>query len=134
MDYSKEELETLQKSFPFLTLGKYADNDYIGIVQSNNNKFISLYLFTRLGSKEDQEDFLEFGQKWWWESNRMIPINIFLASTGKDDFSKFSYTLQTFIKKDFELIIGPTLDLKDLNSKRLKRRTISVKRTDSTSK
>ena len=40
------------------------------------------------------------GESWWWESNRLIPINIFL----KDDFKQFYTSSEDIIKRGMETL------------------------------
>ena len=69
--------ETLDK-YPFLSLVQYGGQEYIGIIQNHDDTVLSMYNFSKLKSKIDKERFLTLGEQWWWESNRMIPINLFL--------------------------------------------------------
>jgi len=64
------------------------------------------------------------GETWWWESNRKIPINIFL----KKDFTYFKPTLVTLTSKDINIVHGPVVRLEDISKKRIKRRTIQLMR------
>ena len=66
--------------------------------------------------------FLELGETWWWESNRTIPINLFL----KQDFTRFSTILITFNIRDTEVIRGPSVSIAELAKKRSKRRNIQL--------
>jgi hypothetical protein len=68
--------------------------------------------------------FLKLGQTWWWESNRQIPINIFL----KKDFNYFRSTLVTLASKDIKIMHGPVVKLDDISKKRVKRKTIQLMR------
>jgi hypothetical protein len=65
---------------------------------------------------------LELGDVWWWESNRMIPINLFL----KQDFTQFAGILITFNIRDTEVVRGPSVSIADLAKKRSKRRNIQL--------
>ncbi len=94
-----EIFNTLRDKFPFLSLIRKGDLEYVGIVQN-------------------------FGETWWHESNRKIPINIFL----KGDFRYFRTTLVTLNSKDIEIVHGPTVRLSDISKKRVKRRTIQLVR------
>jgi hypothetical protein len=70
--------------------------------------------------------FLEYGANWWWESNRKIPINIFI---GKD-FVKFRPYLRTYTLKELKVIFGPVTKLSALtDSKRIRRKTVQLLRT-----
>jgi hypothetical protein len=62
------------------------------------------------------------GEIWWWESNRKIPINIFL----KKEMQFFRYAIKTFSSKDIEVIFGPTVNLSEIAEKRIKRKSIQL--------
>ena len=66
--------------------------------------------------------FLTCGDTWWWESNRQIPINMFV----REKFAKFKTYLRIFSMKETEIIQGPVVNLRDLMNKRVKRRTIQL--------
>jgi hypothetical protein len=68
------------------------------------------------------------GEIWWWESNRKIPINIFL----KKDMTQFKYSVKTFNAKDIELVFGPIVNLNDIVEKRIKRKSIQLVRNPKT--
>lgn len=115
-------LESLRDKFPFLTYGKYLGKDYLGIMQNCDNHIISIYVYNNIADEELRKKFLHCGEIWWWESNRQLPINIFL----KHRFELFRPYLKTFIKKDFEIIFGPVVSLQEVMNKRVKRRTIQL--------
>jgi hypothetical protein len=69
--------------------------------------------------------FLEMGETWWWESNRKIPINIFL----KREMQLFRPFIKTFNSKDIELVFGPTVNLGEIAEKRVKRKSIQLVRS-----
>ena len=69
--------------------------------------------------------FLEMGEIWWWESNRKIPINIFL----KSEMQIFRPFIKTFNSKDAELVFGPTVNLSEIAEKRIKRKSIQLVRS-----
>ena len=116
------EFEQLNSRFPFLTLGRYMGEDIVGIMQNMDNSIISIYVYGKIPSPELKKKFLELGETWWWESNRKIPINMFLG----DEIKLFSPYMQTFIAKEFEYILGPQVSLDNLMSKRVKRRSIQL--------
>lgn len=117
-----EWFKKLNEHFPFLTYGKYLDEDYIGIVQNADNQFINMYVYNNIHDENMKKRFLELGEIWWWESNRSLPINIFL----KDQFKMFKPILKGFSRKDFEVIYGPITSLQDQISKRIKRKSIEL--------
>lgn len=117
----------ITEKYPFITLCVYADTEYVGIIQNRDNFITSLYDFGSLSDIELKKSFLELANIWWWESNRLIPINIFL----KGDWEPFKVCLRTFTNKDLEIIHGPICSLTELASRRSKRRSITlVKRMD----
>ena len=122
-----EIFETLRKKFPFLSLIRKGDMEFVGIVQNQDNQVTSFYDYSRIMSPEDKMIFLKYGEIWWWESNRKIPINIFL----KKDFQYFRSTLVTLTTKDIEIVHGPVLRLDEISKKRIKRRTIRLMRRPS---
>jgi hypothetical protein len=119
-----EIFNTLRDKFPFLSLIRKADMEFVGIVQNEDTNVISFYDYSRLYSPQDKMKFLKYGESWWHESNRKIPINIFL----KGDFRYFRTTLVTLNSKDVEIVHGPTVRLSDISKKRVKRRTIQLVR------
>ena len=119
--------EKLTEKYPFITLCIYANNEYIGVVQNKDDTVTTIYDFGSLQSQSDKIEFLELASIWWWESNRSIPINIFL----RKDWTKFRPSLRTFINKDLEILHGPVCSLMDIARKKSKRKSITlVKRID----
>ena len=119
-----EIFKTLRDKFPFLSLIKKGDMEFVGIVQNQDNNVISFYDYGRLMQPQDKMRYLKCGEIWWYESNRKLPINIFL----KGDFRYFRTTLVTLNSKDVEIAEGPTVELSNISKRRVKRRTIQLVR------
>ena len=119
-----EIFNTLKDKFPFLSLIKKGDMEFVGIVQNQDNNVISFYDYGRLMQPQDKMRYLKCGEIWWYESNRKLPINIFL----KGDFRYFRTTLVTLNSKDVEIAEGPTVKLSNISKRRVKRRTIQLVR------
>jgi hypothetical protein len=119
-----EIFNTLRDKFPFLSLIRKADMEFVGIVQNQDTNVISFYDYGRIMNPQDKMRYLKCGEIWWYESNRKIPINIFL----KGDFRYFRSTLVTLNSKDIEIVHGPTVKLSEISKKRVKRRTIQLVR------
>ena len=119
-----EIFKTLRDKFPFLSLIKKGDMEFVGIVQNQDNNVISFYDYGRLMQPQDKMRYLKCGEIWWYESNRKMPINKFL----KAEFKYFRTTLVTLNSKDVEIVEGPTVRLSDISKKRVKRRTIQLVR------
>ena len=113
--------EEIFEKYPFLSLVTYGGQEYVGIVQNQDDTVLSMYDYSRLPD-DLKTTFLELGDVWWWESNRMIPINLFL----KNDFSNFAQVLITFNIRDTEVVRGPSVSIAELAKKRSKRRNIQL--------
>jgi|TARA_B110000211_G_C13868354_1_gene459693 hypothetical protein len=114
----------IQENFPFLSVVTYGGNEYIGIIINQDATVTSMYIYTDLKNDADQKEFLELGDIWWWESNRMIPINIFLRS----EIEPFRYCIMTMNSKDVNVAIGPCVNLNNLTVKRIKRKSVQLVR------
>ena len=119
-----ELFKTLRDKFPFLSLIRKGDMEFVGIVQNQDTNVISFYDYGRLMNPQDKMHFLKCGEIWWYESNRKLPIKIFL----KGDFKYFRTTLVTLNSKDIEIVEGPTVKLSEISKMRVKRRTIQLVR------
>ena len=116
--------EKLTEKYPFITLCVYANTEYVGIIQNKDDIVTTIYDFGAVTVQEQKLEFLELASTWWWESNRSIPINIFL----RDDWAKFKNTLRTFVNKDLEILHGPVCSLMDIARKKPKRKSITLVR------
>ena len=119
-----EIFKTLRDKFPFLSLIQKDDPEFVGIVQNQDANVISFYDYGRLMMPADKMKFLKCGEIWWYESNRKLPINIFL----KGDFRYFRSTLVSLNSKDVKIVEGPTVRLSEIANKRVKRKTIQLVR------
>ena len=119
------DLKDIQTSYPFLSLISVVKQEIVGIIQNCDNKVMSIYVFELLPS-ELKSLFLEYGANWWWESNRKIPINIFIGQ----EFAKFSPYLRTYSMKEVKVVFGPVTRLSDFaETKRIRRKTVQLVRT-----
>lgn len=117
-----DDLTEFTVKWPFITIASFSDAEFVGIVQNRDNHVTSFYDYNLIKSLELKKRFLELGEVWWWESNRQIPINIFL----KADFVVFRTILKTYVSKEFKIISGPCVSLNELNNKKSKRRSIQL--------
>jgi len=114
----------LTEKYPFITLCVYASTEYVGIIQNQDNAVTTIYDFGSIQHPEIKQKFIELANVWWWESNRSIPINIFL----KGDWDIFRPYLRTFTNKDLEILHGPVCSLVEMVSKKSKRKSITLVR------
>lgn len=117
-----EENQNLLKQYPFISCISYSGRGYLGIVQNLDDVVTSFYDFGSLRTSDQRVLFLELGETWWWESNRKIPINLFL----KTDWQPFKFSLKVFSSRDAQLEFGPYVSLKELVQKKYKRRSLTL--------
>ena len=116
--------QQLLKKYPFLTYLIYGGNEYIGVIQNLDEVITTIYDYGALRTLEQKQQFLELAETWWWESNRLIPINVFL----KAEWTPFRAVIKTMNSKDVEIKFGPQVSLKEIAAKRSKRRSITLVR------
>jgi hypothetical protein len=116
--------EKLAEKYPFITLCVYANAEYVGIVQNSDDAITTIYDFGSIQDPDNKRRFLELANIWWWESNRSIPINIFL----KEDWEVFRPYIRTFANKDLEILHGPVCSLSEMARKKSKRKSITLVR------
>jgi len=117
-----EFFKRLTENHPFITVCSYANQDYVGIVQNRDDMVTTIYDYGAITDNTIKEKFLELGEVWWWESNRLVPINLFL----KDDWLPFKPYLRTFTNKSLVVVHGPTCSMNELSKRRSKRRSITL--------
>lgn len=114
----------LAEKYPFITLCVYANTEYVGIIQNQDDAITTIYDFGSIQGIGEKQRFLELANIWWWESNRSIPINIFL----KGEWDLFKPYLRTFTNKDLEILHGPVCSLSEMARKKSKRKSITLVR------
>ncbi len=114
--------EQFQENFPFISCIKSNDKEYVGIIINYDDIIASIYDLSMILEVQERKFFLEMGETWWWESNRKIPINIFL----KNEMRVFRPYIKTFNSKDVELVFGPIVNLSEIAEKRIKRKSIQL--------
>jgi hypothetical protein len=114
----------LQENLPFISVIMHVSHEYVGIIINQDAQVTSMYDYSAIKTDEEKQRFLELGEAWWWESNRQIPINIFLAREILD----FRYVIKNFSTKDVKLMHGPCTSLNDIIVKRIKRKSITLVR------
>ncbi len=117
-----EFFKRLSENHPFITICSYANQDYVGIVQNRDDIVTTIYDYGAIIDNDVKEKFLELGDVWWWESNRLIPINLFL----KDEWTIFKPYIRTFNNKSLTILHGPVCSIIELNKRRSKRRSITL--------
>ncbi len=116
--------ENLQQNFPFISVINYVDHEYVGVIINQDNNITSMYDYSAIKTEDEKSRFLELGEAWWWESNRQIPISIFLSK----EIVPFKYAIRNFSTKDVKVLLGPCVSLSQIITKRIKRRSIVLVR------
>jgi hypothetical protein len=114
--------ENLQENFPFISVITHVNQEYVGIIINQDAQVTSVYDYTAIKTDTEKSRFLELGEVWWWESNRQIPINIFLSK----EIFEFKYAIRNFSTKDVNVLLGPCTCLNDIIVKRIKRKSITL--------
>jgi hypothetical protein len=117
-----EFFKRLSENHPFITICSYANQDYVGIIQNRDDVVTTIYDYGAIVDSMLKERFLALGDTWWWESNRLIPINLFL----KEEWIVFKPYLRTFNNKSLTILHGPICSISELSKRRSKRRSITL--------
>ena len=110
----------IEENYPFISVVTYGGQEYVGIITNQDQFVTSMLVYSNLRSLAEKKKFLELGETWWYESNRLIPINIFL----RNDIEAFKYCLVTMNSKDVKISLGPTVNISNLSVKRVKRKNV----------
>ena len=114
----------IEEKYPFISVVTYGGSEYVGIITNQDQYVTSMLVYSHLRSIEEKKKFLELGETWWFESNRLIPINIFL----RRDIEPIKYSLMTMNSKDVKVSLGPTVNISNLAVKRVKRKNVQLVR------
>lgn len=117
--------ENIQEQLPFISVIHYGEAEFVGIIINQDQFVTSFYDLAIIKTPEEKASFLQIGEAWWWESNRQIPINIFLRT----EIAPFKYAIKTFNSKDVRIILGPVVNLMNMTLKRVKRKSVQLVRT-----
>lgn len=112
----------IKTKLPYISVITYGDKEYVGIISNQDKNVTIMYVYTYIETTHLRQRFLELGRIWWDESNRFVPIDIFLKGE-MNQFSKYSITMNT---KDVVVVDGPCINLDDISSRKGKKRTIRL--------
>ena len=116
--------DNIQEQLPFISVLHYGEAEFVGIIINQDQFVTSFYDLSIIKTPEEKTIFLNIGETWWWESNRQIPINIFLRT----EIAPFKYAIKTFNSKDVRVILGPVVNLMNMTLKRVKRKSVQLVR------
>jgi hypothetical protein len=116
--------DNIENQLPFISVLNYGEAEYVGIIINQDQFVTSFYDLESIKTPEEKTMLLELGEAWWWESNRQIPITIFL----RREIEPFKYSIKTFNSKDVKIVLGPVVNLMNLTLKRIKRKSVQLVR------
>ena len=117
-----QQMTTTNTRWPFLTHIRYLNRDYLGIVQNSDANFLHMYVIESNMTAEQKRELLVCGELYWWGSNRLVPINVFLG----ERFRPFRPYLKSFSQKEVQVESGPVPSLDTLINRRSKKRTVQL--------
>ena len=120
--FMDKEKEQLLEKFPFLCILEKGTLEYVGICINHDSTVVTFYDLGAIPDLDTKKSILELGAQWWEESNRKIPINIFM----KQEMSQYKPYVKSIIAKDVKVLAGYTVDLKKISTKRIKRKNIQL--------
>jgi hypothetical protein len=115
---------TLAKKYPFISLIMHAGIEYVGIIQNSDDAITTIYDFGAIQDPDLKRRYLDLANAWWWESNHLVPINIFLRT----EWEPFRMCLRTFNNKELQVLHGPVISLTAIARKKSKRKSITLVR------
>ena len=121
---AKKLKDTTKEQLPFISVINYGEQEYVGIIINQDQFVTTFYDIDAIKTSDEKTLFLSLGETWWWESNRQIPINIFL----KSEIEVFKYCVKTFNSKGVRIVLGPTVNVLNMSLKRAKRRSVELVR------
>lgn len=116
------DITTTRQKYEFMTFVVMKDDIIVGIVQNETPKLLMIYQFDMIKTTEEKEQFLKYGDDWWWGSNHIVPINLFIG----DRFERYEYILRGYPRKPIEEMIGPTFNLAERYKTRIKKKKIEI--------
>ena len=114
----------IAENYPFISVITYGGKEYVGIVVNQDQYITTILDYTKLKTLEEKKYLISLGETWWLESNRMIPITIFL----RQDVEPVMYCMKNMNSKDVQITFGPTVNLHNLSTKRVKRKNVQLLR------
>lgn len=113
----------IHERYPFLTLMLHQKtNQLVGVIQLQSVKFTTVYQLDSITDPAHKQKFLSLCEVWWFESNRIIPISIFLQA----EMEEFRYALRTFPTRELKVLVGPCVNLSSYVRKRIKKKAVHL--------
>lgn len=117
-------MNNLKEQFPFLSVIEMSGEEHYVVIDIQTKTKTAIYIINSIKSKTQLDEFMTLCEEWWWQSNRNIPISLFI----KESMKPFDFCRRVFLNKDVKVIDGHVVSLQQLQQKRIKRKNIQLKR------
>lgn len=122
IDRDAAALEKIRETYPFFSILILRDGTQVpGIIQNSNSTIVWIYQFEEV-EKLLRKPFLEHGRTWWNQSDRTIPIEVFIGP----EFDVFRPYLKGHPRKNIETVHGHLVELGETFRRRIKRKIVSI--------
>lgn len=71
------DINKIKNTFPFISEIEVNDTIYHGIILNSDKLSTTFIDIEKIRSKEAFVELITISEKWWWYSNRSIPLNLF---------------------------------------------------------
>ena len=71
------DITKIKNTFPFISEIKSTSTIYHGIVLNSDKLSVSFIDIDKISNKQEFVALINLSEKWWWYSNRTIPLNLF---------------------------------------------------------
>lgn len=100
------DINKIKNTFPFITEIGVNKDIYHGIILNSDKLSTTFIDIEKIRSKEAFVELITISEKWWWYSNRSIPLNLFYPEQS-DVFMAYVTHLPTKTSR----IVGHTVSL-----------------------
>lgn len=108
------------KKYSFLSIIKdnQFDITYCGLILNQTKIYTGFYDISKI---KELDEFFKYAELWWNESNREIPIQLYIP-----EMEKFRYAIVNLEIKKSDILQGYIISLRNMATKRIKRATIII--------
>lgn len=71
------DITKIKNTFPFISEIKSNNTIYHGIILNSDKLSVSFIDINKIKDKKEFVALINLSEKWWWYSNRTIPLNLF---------------------------------------------------------
>lgn len=116
-------LSSYRTQFPFLSIVTIKNQEYLTVIDIQTKTKTAMYMIKDITCKSKLNDFFDICATWWWQSNRNIPLSLFMR-TELEEFNRYR---RVFVNKALTLNEGHVVSLNHLQTTRIKRKNVVLK-------